>query len=312
MKIERSGKAEIYTLHNTRIRNRKEAACPLKKQAYFIDNINKLLYGNMNVDSYVWYADSLAHCGRISEAFEIYNYINNNVCGHLPLARLRNLSKCLIDYVLRLSNDGENEHKSKFLFVYSDPLLCQICSPPDILRCPVTAKCGHTFCKECCDKTSKCPVCNFQFDSIETYKNEKKGINNIQVNTTNASSTTTTTFTTTTTTYTFPSTSLVTSTASESTVSVFSAATSFLSNKCESIKTKKQNTNFLMPDILVRQIVEKWWSEELYARNMNDLSMQYLKLNLLDEALKFCNESLDKCKYYYYSINYYKLNLRYT
>lgn len=253
-------------------------------------------------DSYAYaYADSLAQCGRISEAFEIFNYINNNVCGHLPLSRLKNLSKCLIDYVLRLSNDGEPKSKFGSSKIYSDPLLCQICSPPDVLRCPVTAKCGHTFCKECCDQTFKCPVCDlpFAYGSMEAKISEKHGFNNFnQVNTTHSSTTSTTTFTTTTTTYTFPSTSLVTSSSSaiESTVSVFSATTNFL-NKCESIKTKKQNKNDLMPDILVRQIVEKWWSKELYARNMNDISMQYLKLNLLDEALKFCNDSLDKCEY---------------
>ncbi|KAL5282503.1 LONRF3 family protein [Megaselia abdita] len=264
------------------------------------------LYGNMNLDSYVWYADSLAHCGRISEAFEIYNYINNNVCGHLPLARLKNLSKCLIEYVLRLSKDGENEHKSKFIFVYSDPLMCQICSPPDILRCPVTAKCGHTFCKECCDKTSKCPICNLSFSSsssLEKKNNENQNqcSNNVQMNTSRTSSTSATTFTTSTATYTFPSTSFVTSTATESTVSsVFS--TSSILNNTELNKKKKANTNLLMPDILVRQIVEKWWSEDLYARNMNDLSMQYLKLNLLDEALKFCNESLDKSPNNFHSL----------
>lgn len=252
-------------------------------------------------DSYAFaYAESLAECGRISEAFEIFNYINNNVCGHLPLSRIKSLSKCLIDYVLRLSLHNDGEHKSKFgnSRIYSDPLLCQICSPPDVLRCPVTAQCGHTFCKECLIQTLKCPVCNlpFAYVSMEANKSEKHGFNNFnQINTTHSSSTTSTT----TTTYTFPSTStsLVTSSATESTVSVFSATTNFLNNKCETIKTRKLNKNDLMPDILVRQIVEKWWSKELYARNMNDISMQYLKLNLLDEALKFCNDSLDKCEY---------------
>lgn len=264
----------------------------------------------MNLDSYIWYADSLAYCGRISEAFEIYNHINNNICGHIPLARLKNLSKCLIEYVLRLKNDDEFVNN----IIYEDDngnrsdvdhLLCQICSPPNILRCPVTVKCGHTFCKQCCDEISKCPICHTLFENYDQI---------VQVSITNTSSTTTTatTVTTTTTTYTFPSTSLVTSTVSDSTVSILSSTASSTTtavvaepSNIESnmqtssieMESNKSFRNSFMPDILVRQLVEKWWSEELYVRNMNDLSMQYLKLNLLDDALKFCNDCLNKCKY---------------
>lgn len=237
----------------------------------------------MNLDSYIWYADSLAHCGRISEAFEIYNYINNS--GHLPLVRLKNLSHCIIDYVLRISNE-ENEKGFTPMSLEADSLLCQICSPPDILNCPVTTKCGHTFCKECCDKAVKCPVCNIYFDPVSKC-DEKMDSSNIQTITTNTSSTTSTS-TTTTTTYTFPTTSLVTSSSTDSTASVLNSNTA---NKPNLIRSKKP----WMPDILVRHIVEKWWSEELNARQMNDLTRQ-LMADDIDEALKFCNKSLEKCK----------------
>lgn len=46
------------------------------------------------------------------------------------------------------------------------------------------------------------------------------------------------------------------------------------------------------PDVLVGRLVEKWWSPEA-----NQRAGQLLAGRRLDEALKACNESLDKCKW---------------
>lgn len=46
------------------------------------------------------------------------------------------------------------------------------------------------------------------------------------------------------------------------------------------------------PDVLVGRLVEKWWSPEA-----NQRAEQLLAGRLLDEALKACNESLDKCEF---------------
>lgn len=51
-------------------------------------------------------------------------------------------------------------------------------------------------------------------------------------------------------------------------------------------------------DVLISRLVEKWWSAEIQAQLLNLESKTYLQQNLLDDALKACNASLEKCKYF--------------
>lgn len=50
-------------------------------------------------------------------------------------------------------------------------------------------------------------------------------------------------------------------------------------------------------DILVRRLVEKWWSPLLRASELNEEADGYLQRNLLDDALKCCNQSLEHGEY---------------
>ncbi|ALC43392.1 CG32369, partial [Drosophila busckii] len=49
-----------------------------------------------------------------------------------------------------------------------------------------------------------------------------------------------------------------------------------------------------MPDVLVRRLVEKWWGAELQAKKISERASSCMHLNRLDDALKFCNASLEK------------------
>lgn len=49
-------------------------------------------------------------------------------------------------------------------------------------------------------------------------------------------------------------------------------------------------------DVLVSRLVEKWWTADIQAQLINSESKAYLKQNMLDDALKSCNASLEKSK----------------
>lgn len=53
----------------------------------------------------------------------------------------------------------------------------------------------------------------------------------------------------------------------------------------------------LKQDVLISRLVEKWWMPHIQAELVNDKTQTLMHQNALDEALKLCNESLEKCKY---------------
>lgn len=53
----------------------------------------------------------------------------------------------------------------------------------------------------------------------------------------------------------------------------------------------------LKQDVLISRLVEKWWMPHIQAEIGNGKTETLLRQNALDEALKLCNESLEKCKY---------------
>lgn len=53
----------------------------------------------------------------------------------------------------------------------------------------------------------------------------------------------------------------------------------------------------LKQDVLISRLVEKWWMPHIQAEIVNGKTETLLRQNALDEALKLCNESLEKCEY---------------
>lgn len=214
-------------------------------------NNDQLLLHNNKLELYYGYGDALARSGRIRDSFDVYTYISTHFISTVPLDKLKHLTFALLDSVTSTIYSGGNstttthhrllstswivpssETSSVSSIAESSNVICSggneiayslcclICE--DVLKCPVTTVCGHTFCRKCCIGQTYCRICDKIFS---TYGDNFK------------------------------------------------------------------------PDVLVLRLVEKWWSAELRATISNEEANIYMQRNSLDEALKACNESLEKCKF---------------
>ncbi|XP_062540914.1 LON peptidase N-terminal domain and RING finger protein 1 [Armigeres subalbatus] len=216
------------------------------------------------------------------------------------LNRLKHLTELLIATVISKRIGESSVSVNKFCSNSSvDPLCCPICE--DILRFPVTANCGHTFCRQCCFGHSQCTVCSQKFPTISS------GVGGLlpQATVTSGSSATAGT------TLTLLPSPLSTATASLSMVS----AASSLAMATVAPNHDKQGPDIPVvgaaavggrggdsdsagvigfeQDILVRRLVERWWGAELKAAEINEEAQRHLEYDALDEALRCCNQSLE-------------------
>lgn len=219
---------------------------------------NERLYNKLEL--YFEYGDALARSGHIRDSFDVFAYISTHLLGHtVPVDKLKHLTSSLLDNCVAATTSAtatqtvatasqrtltgsttttttsQTTASSDFgkaggepmvvsdsvtpAITYMDTLCCAICE--DVLMCPVTTVCGHTFCRKCCVGQTHCRICDKKFS---TYGNHFKS------------------------------------------------------------------------DVLVLRLVEKWWSAELRATKSNEEAVTYMQRNALDEALKACNKSLEKCE----------------
>lgn len=177
------------------------------------------------------YADALAGSGRLQASLEVFAHISRRLAGYaVPLEKLHHISVALVTSVIGRRAAAAAAAASgaaagvavpsvavvatptaaAAAAVVTDPLCCAICA--DVLRSPMTALCGHTFCGECLLGETQCCLCGSVFKLCK-------------------------------------------------------------------------------PDVLVQRLVEKWWSPE-----ENKRAAGHLERSAMDEALRSCNESLDKCE----------------
>uniref|UniRef100_A0A182LW77 RING-type domain-containing protein n=1 Tax=Anopheles culicifacies TaxID=139723 RepID=A0A182LW77_9DIPT len=161
------------------------------------------------------------------------------------------------------------EHLRRSKTSTTDGLCCPICE--GVLRYPVTATCGHTFCRQCCFGHTRCTVCGQRFPSV-----------------------TTTTLAVASSPYAF------TSTPSSSSSTVTSATYGFpatygapaVLGPADGTEIVSSSGGFEL-DILIRRLVERWWGPELKAADLHEEAQRHLEDNSLDEALRCCNQSLE-------------------
>lgn len=204
----------------------------------------------INKDYYMLYAETLCRVGRIKDAIDVYTHLSTVMNYPVTVDQLKYLTLSLLENILKSSCGGSNtvvsnnsilqyhhhhqqSHSTSNLTSSSssstilspppsskaqyDPLLCTACH--DIIIQPVTAICGHTFCRTCLRDRVQCTECAVKFSNGN--------------------------------------------------------------NNCEQ-------------DILVKKLTEKWWPGEIKSSQLNEEALGYLKDNSFDDALRCCNESLEK------------------
>lgn len=217
---------------------------------------------------YYGYGDSLARAGRLKDALDVYGHISGTLLdGLIPLERLRHLTSSLVETVL-----ASRAVVATCSSPAVDPLCCPICE--DILRLPVTATCGHTFCRQCCFGHSSCPVCHTQFPTVPS--DAAAG----------------------------PSSTITLLSLPAATATSSSSSTEELAGTSASASGggKRDSVIGFEQDILIRRLVERWWGPELKAAELNEEAQRYLDDGGggggdggegLDEALRCCNQSLE-------------------
>lgn len=250
--------------------------------------------GRKTTDLYFGYGDSLAKCSRIKDALDIYCHICYQLCEIIPVEKLKCLASSIIEFIISKRSSSHNPsaiHPTINSDIdHIDPLCCPICE--DVLKYPVTSLCGHTFCRECCFGRTRCIVCGQNFPVINTTMTNQHEHNE-------PSSSRSTTV----------STSLATQIIINSTVTseLSSSNEDENENRCvessgngleiyQSVETYNcagGRCGGFEQDILIRRLVEKWWSPSLKASELNEEAERFLERDLLDEALKSCNQSLE-------------------
>jgi tetratricopeptide (TPR) repeat protein len=251
---------------------------------------------------YFGYGDSLAKCDRIKEALDIYAHICYQLCEIIPVEKLKCLASSIIEFIVNkrtniiitttssttsnvatnnINNSSSNNDSHLSTNVdnngeFVDALYCPICE--DILKYPVTSLCGHTFCRECCFGRTKCIVCGQKFPIINTTM-QQDDKSSASVPTTSSHTLATT----------------VTSTAIAKNSTITSDVENGSNHEMDiySCSDNDERCGGFEQDILVRRLIEKWWSPHLKAAELNDEAENYLHRDMHDEALKCCNQSLE-------------------
>lgn len=163
-------------------------------------------------DLFLGYASAMAYCEDytivpVARALQVYHQLlleELSVDGELMERLLRNATSALVEIVRQGRRKGRKDHVSlrqkeeeedeenasvvvNFLATDAnidldvvapsqlvDPLLCGVCE--DLLKVPVTAPCGHTFCRQCAASLQMCNRCPDQGPCGATASDSGEGL----------------------------------------------------------------------------------------------------------------------------------------
>lgn len=100
------------------------------------------------------YGDSLAKCGRVRESIGIYSRCLATTL--VPAERLKHLATALLDDMVGAGTTFRRKIEASFVCSLCEGTLCQ----------PITAGCGHTYCKNCVDPAKNCRVCGVKIAAV--------------------------------------------------------------------------------------------------------------------------------------------------
>lgn len=250
--------------------------------------------GRKTTELYFGYGDSLAKCSRIKDALDIYCHICYQLCEIIPVEKLKCLASSIIEFIIskRTNTTSATHQPTNSDNEHVDPLCCPICE--DVLKYPVTSLCGHTFCRECCFGRTKCIVCGQRFPVINTTAHSHPHEQQQPSSSSLASATSST------------ATQIIKNSTITSELSSINDSDSGCADSTGNEMDVYQSADSIdmsgdaggrcggfEQDILVRRLVEKWWSPSLKASELNEEAERFLQRNSFDEALKCCNQSLE-------------------
>ncbi|XP_048506866.1 LON peptidase N-terminal domain and RING finger protein 3 [Athalia rosae] len=108
---------------------------------------------NPNYEICFGYGDSLSRCGRIREAIDVYAQCFE--LGSVPIESLKHLSTALLESVKCAAGPRRRSEPS---------FACPSCE--GILFQPVTAACGHTYCRTCFEPNKGCKICGQKLGAV--------------------------------------------------------------------------------------------------------------------------------------------------
>lgn len=101
------------------------------------------------------YGDSLIRCGRVRESIEIYSRCLGAMS--VPAERLKHLATALLDDMVGVATGSARRRPdASFVCPVCEGTLCQ----------PVTAGCGHTYCRSCVEPSKNCRVCGVKIAAV--------------------------------------------------------------------------------------------------------------------------------------------------
>lgn len=225
----------------------------------------------LTINTYIGYGDSLARCGRIHESFDVFVFICTQLGYSVPLEKLKQLTVGLLESVsstsvpLSLSTIASRRHSSLSIASNSNGII-------DSAISEVTHKFGDNY-------SSSTISNNCSSDRVVLLGNSKCS-NDID-----------------------PFACPMCNDVLVSPVTVACGHTYcrdciYDQSHCYVCgKPLQVYGNKFKQDVLIGRLIEKWWTPLLQARSHNNETDILLRQNALDQALKSCNDSLDKCKY---------------